>query len=93
VREDGVCGVAALIRSVATGVTAPGTTEEFAVSGRTYCAWEGIQADDGRPVRVAVCVEGDRVYEIRAVGPSGAARPDAERVFRAQQKFLESLRW
>lgn len=93
VHREGTCAVAAVLRDAAPGVEATGDMQEFEASGRSWCAWEGRQRSDGRAVRTAVAAAGRGVVEVRAVGPPGAARRDAEEVFQAQQAFLENLRW
>lgn len=93
VHQEGTCAVAAVLRDAAPGVEATGDMQEFEASGRSWCAWEGWQRSDGRAVRAAVAAAGRGVVEVRAVGPPGAARRDAEEVFQAQQAFLGNLRW
>lgn len=93
VDQEGTCAVAAVLRDASPGVEATGERQEFEASGRSWCAWEGRQRSDGRAVRTAVAAAGRGVMEVRAVGPPGAARRDAEEVFQAQQAFLENLRW
>jgi hypothetical protein len=93
VDREGTCAVAAVLRDAAQGVEATGEMREFEASGRSWCAWEGRQRSDGRAVRSAVAAAGGGAVEVRAVGPPGGARRDAEEVFQAQQAFLENLRW